>query len=163
MSGNLESFSSAEVASFWRFISSSVSRLVAILDGLGEEELQWRPPAPDANSLNVLAMHTLGNLEENILQTLCGEPAHREYDEEFRADNISAQAVADRWTSLRQRVESALAILTTSDLDSPRMHPRRGEITGRDVLIVVARHAAEHLGQAELTRDLMRAAQSPVA
>ena len=163
MSGNRESFSSAEVASFWRFISSSVSRLVSILDGLGEEELQWRPPAPEANSINVLAMHTLGNLEENILQTLCGEPVHREHDEEFRADKISAQAVEDRWTSLRLRVESALAMLTTSDLDRPRMHPRRGEITGRDVLIVVARHTAEHLGQAELTRDLMRAAQQPVA
>jgi hypothetical protein len=30
-------------------------------------------------------------------------------------------------------------------------------VTGRAILIVVARHAAEHLGQAELTRDLLRA------
>jgi hypothetical protein len=39
-------------------------------------------------------------------------------------------------------------------------HPRRGAISGREILIVVARHAAEHLGQAELTRDLWKARQS---
>lgn len=36
-------------------------------------------------------------------------------------------------------------------------HPRRGIITGRDVLIVVARHAAEHWGEAQLTPSLMKA------
>jgi hypothetical protein len=30
-------------------------------------------------------------------------------------------------------------------------------MTGRDVLIVVARHAAEHWGEAQLTRSLMKA------
>jgi hypothetical protein len=27
-------------------------------------------------------------------------------------------------------------------------------VTGREVLMILARHAAEHVGQAELTRDL---------
>ena len=35
-------------------------------------------------------------------------------------------------------------------------HHWRGEISGREVLIVVARHTAEHLGHAELTRDMAR-------
>jgi hypothetical protein len=43
-----------------------------------------------------------------------------------------------------------------------RQHPRRGPLSGREILIVVARHAAEHLGQAELTRDLMKAATGSV-
>jgi hypothetical protein len=33
-----------------------------------------------------------------------------------------------------------------------------GVLTGREVLLVVARHAAEHLGQVELTRDLTKEA-----
>ena len=41
--------------------------------------------------------------------------------------------------------------------DGTRAHPRRGTITGRDVLIVVARHAAEHWGEAQLTRSLLKA------
>ncbi len=40
---------------------------------------------------------------------------------------------------------------------APHHHPRRGWSTGREILLIVARHAAEHLGQAELTRDLLLA------
>ena len=48
-------------------------------------------------------------------------------------------------------------MLTRGDLDAAREHPRRGTLTGRDVLIVVARHTAEHWGEAQLTRSLMKA------
>ena len=41
-------------------------------------------------------------------------------------------------------------------LDRERTHPRRGALTAREVLIVVARHAAEHWGEAQLTRSLLR-------
>ena len=47
--------------------------------------------------------------------------------------------------------------MTRDDLDGARQHPRRGIITGRDVLIVVARHTAEHWGEAQLTRSLLKA------
>jgi hypothetical protein len=39
-----------------------------------------------------------------------------------------------------------------SEAETMRQHPRRGPLTGREILIVVARHAAEP------TRDLMKAA-----
>ena len=42
-------------------------------------------------------------------------------------------------------------------LDQPFTHPRRGQMSGRAILMVVIRHAAEHMGHAELTRDLIRA------
>jgi len=57
---------SREIASFWRFITSAIDRLIVCLDGLDQTELDWRP-LPDANSLYVLAVHTLANTEENIL------------------------------------------------------------------------------------------------
>ena len=149
-------FASGEVASFWRFISSSLTRLVALLDGLDAAELNWSPPARGANCVFVLAVHTLSNVEENILETLCGEPIDREREAEFDAIGISSETVRQRWDALRPPVEAALASLKSTDLDGHYQHPRRGELTGREVLIVVARHAAEHLGQAELTRDLLR-------
>jgi hypothetical protein len=58
---------------------------------------------------------------------------------------------------VRDRIAKSLGTLTRADLDAARQHPRRGTITGRDVLIVVARHAAEHWGEAQLTRSLMKA------
>ncbi len=160
MTKTFDNFASREVASFWRFISSSLARLVTLLDGLDADELNWRPPAPEANSLYALATHTLGNVEENVLETLGGESVHRDREAEFRASSSSAASVQQRWQALRPEVERALAAFTLADLDRPYEHPRRGMLTGREVLIVVARHAAEHLGQAELTHDLLRAHQA---
>jgi hypothetical protein len=44
-----------------------------------------------------------------------------------------------------------------AELAAMRTHPRRGPMSANEILLVVARHAAEHLAQAELTRDLLQA------
>jgi hypothetical protein len=150
-------FASLEAATFWRYISSTLDRLAELAITVEHDGLHWRPPTEDANSIAVLAVHTLWNAEENIIQTLCGTPAGRTRDEEFVVRPVTADDVRDHWADLRPRLEAALAQLTTADLDGDRSHPRRGVIKGREVLIVVARHTAEHLGQAELTRDLYNA------
>jgi len=149
---------SREIATFWRYIAGSLDRLVGILDGLGEQELNWCPPAEATNSLYTLAFHTLANAEENILGTLCGQPTERHREDEFTRCVTQATSLQDHWRDLRIRLEVALSALPSTELDAARTHPRRGQVEGRDILIIVARHAAEHLGQAELTRDLMNAA-----
>lgn len=146
---------SPEIQSFWRFIESSIDRLVACLDGLNEDELNWRPLS-DANSLFVLATHILGTAEENILGVLCGQQVDRQRQAEFATRGGSAEPIRLRWNELRERMSQGLVRLSPAKLDDEREHPRRGRQTGREVLIVVARHAAEHLGHAELTLDLLR-------
>ncbi len=147
-------FASTEVASFWRYIASSLDRLVEVAAGMSPEGLDWEPPAPDTNSVAVLVTHTLGNAEENLLETLCGQRVDRNCEGEFQQRDTTVAVLQHRWRELRPRLEAALSTLTSDDLEGDRPHPRRGTIPGREVLIVVARHAAEHLGQAELTRDL---------
>lgn len=146
-----------EIASFWRFITSAIDRLIVCLDGLDQTELNWRP-LPDANSLYVLAIHTLANTEENILGTLCGQAIKRNRPAEFMAQADSAETVRQQWQLLRERLQAALVELSPAELDREREHPRRGLLTGREVLLVVARHITEHMGQAQLTLDLLRAA-----
>lgn len=145
---------SPEAASFWRYISSSLDRLVQLSQTIDSDGLDWSPPAPGTNKIAVLVVHTLGNAEENILQTLCGQPVGRDRSGEFASRAATTDELRARWQDLRPRLKAALSQLTTVDLNSDKQHPRRGPIPGREVLIVVARHAAEHLGQAELTRDL---------
>jgi hypothetical protein len=53
-------------------------------------------------------------------------------------------------------VQQALENAPEAWLDQHYTHPRRGDMTGREILIKTVRHAAEHLGHAELTRDLLR-------
>ncbi|HEY8600869.1 MAG TPA: DinB family protein [Thermomicrobiales bacterium] len=148
-----------EALVFWRYIASSLDRLVACLNDLNAEGLNWRPPAPDANSLYVLATHTLGNAEENILQVLCGQAVGRDRAGEFAALGVTPAVVLARWQELRALLGEALTQLPPAGLGATYTHPRRGTLTGREILIVVARHAAEHLGQAELTRDLLQTAR----
>lgn len=140
------------------FISRSLERIVATLDGLDEAALAWRPPAEDANSLLAIATHALANAEDNILGTVCGEPVQRERAGEFVQTGVTPEQVRERWEALYQRISAAMGRLKARDLTAERGHPRRGPLSGREVLIVAARHAAEHQGEAELTRHLLDAA-----
>jgi hypothetical protein len=141
---------------YWGYISRAIDRLVACLNGLDEDELNWRP-LESANSLYVLATHMLGNLEENILGIMSGQPIHRDRDAEFTMQAFSADPVQKRWGELKERIGIGLAKLPAIALEREYKHPRRGALTGREVLLVVARHSTEHLGHAELTRDLLKA------
>jgi uncharacterized damage-inducible protein DinB len=153
-----------ETMLFWRYISSSIEQLLATLEGLSAQEINWSPIA-NANSLYVLATHTMGTTAENLLEVLCGKPVHRQREAEFAAQGNSPELLHAQWQTLRGQLQAQLAQLDDATLALERQHPRRGTITGRDVLIVVARHCAEHMGQAFLTRDLILAqrklAQAP--
>jgi hypothetical protein len=141
---------------FWRYITSSIDRLLATLDGLSVQEINWSP-LPTANSLYAIATHTLGTTAENLLEVLCGQAVHRQREAEFAAHGASLTPLQEQWQSLRPQLQAQLEQIANDDLDRIREHPRRGKVTGREVLIVVARHCAEHMGQAFLTRDLILA------
>lgn len=145
-----------ETMIFWRYISSSIDQILATLDGLTAEEINWSPIG-DANSLYVLATHTMGNATENLLKVLCEQPVDRQRDAEFTARGDSADALRTHWQTLRAQLQAQLEQIDDASLNAPRYHARRGAISGREVLIVVARHSAEHMGQAFLTRDLILA------
>ncbi len=149
-----------EATIFWRYISSSIDRLVSLALEIEDDGFRWEPPAPQTNSIAALAFHTLGNAQENILETLCGQSLNQSRAGEFTVRDRSMPELRERWETLRPRLEQALGDLSDEQLVTLCNHPRRGQISGREVLIVVARHTAEHLGQAELTRDLWQACQS---
>jgi hypothetical protein len=134
-----------------------VERLLDGLDGLIADELNWRPPAKEANSLYALAAHTIANAEENLLGTLCGRAIGRDHAAEFGATGEDAALLRSRWSAIRAACEQALAAVGPAELDRSYGHPRRGTLTGREILLLVARHVAEHEGQAQLTRDLVLA------
>ena len=145
-----------EVDIYWRRIKGTVDELVACLEGLDGVSLNWSP-LDDANSLYVLATHTMGNVRHNFLNVVCGLPITRDRDAEFVARGASAAEIEARWEELKAQIAEAIEELPDAELDRDKNHPHHGVITGREVLVVVAGHAAEHYGQAQLTRDLVRA------
>ena len=148
--------SSREIDLFWEKIGNTVDELVGCLEGLDSDALDWRP-LDDASSLYALATHTIGNVRHSFLSVLCGLPVTRERDAEFMVSGGSAAEIDARWNELTVQISDAIEELPATELDREWEHPRRGSINGRELLIVVARHAAEHYGQARLTRDLVKA------
>ncbi len=149
--------SSSVKRSIWDYAVSSVERLLGCLDGLDAAALNWQP-IPQANSLFVLATHMIGNIEETVWGIICGNPVERNREAEFQAQAVDPAALQQHWQLLRQKIDDQLATFSAADLAAMRTHPRRGPMSANGILIVVARHAAEHLAHAELTRDLLIAA-----
>jgi hypothetical protein len=102
----------------------------------------------------------MGSIEESLLGTLCGGTVNRDRDAEFVEYAVSGAELAERWRTLQDQLESGLRLLPDTMLEEQKNHPRRGPLTGRGVLLAALTHAREHLGQAELTRDLARATHS---
>jgi hypothetical protein len=138
-------------------LTGSIERIIACMDGLDADGINWRPPAPETNSLYVLAVHTMANAEQTVLVTLGGEDIPRDRDSEFAAVGASREWVDNRWANLKPRLEATINSLSMDDLNRDYEHARRGTISGWKALAIVTTHANEHVGHAELTRDLLKA------
>lgn len=150
-----------ELGTYADEIASMVERVETLLEGLDESELNWRPPAPETNSLYVLATHVLGNIEARVLGTVCGREVHRDRNAEFLARGGDATEPVGRARRLSGDIARALEALPSAALDEMR-HPKpslRGvgpqdEMSVREALMLVLVHGRAHIGHMELTRDL---------
>ena len=113
--------SSPEIDLFWRKIRSTVDELVACLEALDSDSLNWRP-LDDANSLHVLATHTIYNVRHNLLNVLCGLPVTRDRDAEFTASGGSAVEIEARCNELKDQISDAIEALPPAELDRERHH-----------------------------------------
>ena len=150
--------SDEQIQSLWTHISHSIDRIVSCLDGLPEEDLNWKP-LESANSLYALAIHMMANAADNILGLVGGQAIRRDREAEFRTQGTSAEAASTQWKDLKARISSTLGNLSDEALAEKYEHRRRGRLTGFEIMVTVARHAAEHVGHAELTLDLLAAAR----
>jgi len=138
-----------------------LDRLCQSVDGLSEAQLNWKPPAPEANSIYVIATHVLGNAEAWVLGIACGQPIERDRPAEFRAAGPDAAPIIARARDLSRRIEEALAALDEARVGELREAPphlfgagQPRSVTVREALMHVIEHAAIHLGQIDITRDL---------
>lgn len=131
-----------------------VERVIAATEGLTPAELAWRPAAKDANSLLVLAAHTVGAAERHILVSIAGYKPSRTRDEEFAAGG-DMSGVRARWEEVRREIIEVLDNLPPGRLDDDVPGPVSVRSV-QSIIVHVIAHAAEHAGQAELTRDLIQ-------
>jgi uncharacterized protein DUF664 len=132
-----------------------IERVMRATDGLTAEQLAWTPTAKDANSMVVLAAHTVGAAERHILVNIAGRKPGGTRDEEFAA-KADIAGVRARWEVVKPGIVDVLDNLPPGRLDEDLVGPVSTSSVQAMVVHSIA-HAAEHAGQAELTRDLLKA------
>jgi uncharacterized damage-inducible protein DinB len=150
-----------EIETYSKYIRKQISDIHASLKGLSDEQLNQSPDVPGANSGYVVASHVLGNVRAWVLGIACGQPLGRDRPAEF-ASSGTYEAFGKAAHALSSEIDEALAGLDPSTLDD-RFVPAQelwgegesNEISRREALAHVLEHASMHLGQIQLTRDML--------
>ena len=150
-----------DVETYSQYIRKQIASIRDCMAGLSEEQLNRAPSVAGANSMFVIGTHVLGNARAWALALVCGQPLRRDRPAEFASHGSHAEFVSAA-DALSAEIESALAAYHGADLDV-RFKPSQElwaagevqEVTKRIALADVLEHASIHLGQVQLTRDLV--------
>lgn len=140
-------------------VIQTLDKLWSCLEGLSDNQVRWQPCA-ETNSLSVLVKHVLGATKETLDVLWC-RPSLRQRQEEFlpvTREELNAYWVKER-AVLTQELQSLSAEVAARIYVHPRkriIHPNEDNITGINLLLDLYAHAQEHLGEAKLTRTLLK-------
>jgi uncharacterized damage-inducible protein DinB len=143
-------------AVYLRFCDEALVAMRDIVVELGDDLANRRPDLPGANSPFAILTHCLGVCGAWASTTNLGEAVPRDRAAEFTATG-PVVALADDTDRMRESLRQWVA---RADVDSPPANPdRRDEYaTQGEVLLHVYEELAQHRGQMEVTRDVLRAA-----
>jgi DinB superfamily len=124
------------------------------VEGVDRDVLNWKPH-PDANSIAVLVVHTLGS-EREMIRAVRLLSTERDRPAEFMAEAEAADLLAllDR---ADRELDEHIGSLTAADLTQMRPRGDRPPKPGLDWLLSNYGHAREHLAQIQLTKQLCEA------
>ncbi len=124
------------------------------LDSLPSEALDW-VSGPDMNSASVIITHLTGAERFLIGDLIMQDPSNRNRDAEFQVKMVPKQKLLQRLDDSEMYLKSAFEKLTLQDLDTERLHPRRGEqVKVSWALLHALDHVALHLGHLQMTAQL---------
>ena len=124
------------------------------LDGLTPAALDW-VPQPGMNSIGVMVFHLTGAERYLIGEVITGDNSDRDRDAEFKVQGMELNALLKRLADNRAYISGVLEGLTLADLETRRMFRHQREVTVGWVLGHALKHTATHMGQIQLTRELL--------
>ena len=141
------------------YTERAVDQMADIVAGLGDDLANRRPALPGANSPYAILRHCLGVMEFWGGQVIAGRAVERDRDAEFKATG----SVAGLVVATQQAKESFRADADAADPAAPPrgIHPGKGPpdletLSQGSALLHVLEEVTQHLGQMELTRDVLR-------
>jgi len=141
------------------YVERAVGQMADIVGDLGDDLANRRPALPGANSAYMILRHCLGVMEFWGGQVVAGRAVQRDRDAEFRATGPVAALIASAQdVKASFRADTAKADPgapprgTHPDMDRDELETR----TQGSALLHVLEEVTQHLGQMELTRDVLR-------
>jgi hypothetical protein len=142
------------------FVDCALDQMVDIVHQLGDEGANRRPDLAGANSAFAILTHCLGVMEFWGGSTVAVRAVTRDREAEFRAEG-QVEALVERTSAARRQLEMDMAHLQSSDSPPDAQGAKDAgapyRATKGAVLFHVLEELFQHLGQMELTRDLLRA------
>jgi uncharacterized protein DUF664 len=147
------------------YVDRAVAQMMGIVTGLGDDLANRKPALPGANSPYAILRHCLGVMEFWGGEVVAGREVIRDRPAEFRSHG----AAADLAAAARKALDQFRADAATAGFAAPprggaghRKQPDELEFTSQGhALLHVLEEVTQHLGQMELTRDVLRAAGDP--
>jgi uncharacterized damage-inducible protein DinB len=123
-------------------------------DGLTDDQLNWKPPAKDANAIGNLMSHILGAELASVVERVGGQAVKRDRAAEF-AERVTRDWLLQRRREVETQVRATLEKLTPADFERQVTAPGGGETPVRNFLAYLVSHLSGHMGQVILTRKLL--------
>lgn len=144
------------------FVDLALAQMAGIVEALGDDLANRRPGLPGANSPFAILTHCIGVMEYWGGATVAGRPVQRDREAEFTASGEVA-VLLERTDAARRRLRHDVTGLETlaepSHVVRDAADPVPYTETKGAVLLHVLEELFQHLGQMELTRDVLVAEQ----
>ena len=142
-------------------LGDSLDELRKALDGCSAEQLNRRPAGEDTNGLAVLAAHALGSTRSWLSLAVGAPLPERDRDAEFQVVEEDPAAFMERHDALAGECR---ALLETDHPFEParigtapwRTYGEEEPVTAAWALLHALEHLREHVGHAQLTRQLLQ-------
>jgi hypothetical protein len=141
------------------YVERTVGQMTDIVGELGDDLANRRPALPGANSPYVILRHCLGVMEFWGGHLVAGRVVQRDRDAEFRASGPVAALIAAARDGMASFRTDAAKADPGAPLRGTHPDPDRDELETRSqgsALLHVLEEVTQHLGQLELTRDVLR-------
>ncbi|MGJ0121224.1 DinB family protein [Williamsia sp. MIQD14] len=140
-------------------IDETLAAMRTIVADLGDDLANVTPPLPQTNSPYAIVFHCVELTKFWAGSVIGGEQIPRDRDAEFHATGTVAD-LCDALDDLRARVGDWLHIAVTEGVRDREVRGSTrtadiAEATPQWIVLHVVRELAQHLGQLELTRDVL--------
>lgn len=143
-----------------RLLAGQWDRYTAVVEALPDDALMWRPGDGTTNSVAQIVRHVLA-YQDFFLETARVESPIRDqaafeqmHEDSLRDDPVTRAELLEIIAAGRQRMDAHYTRLEAMDITEQVPAPSGRTVERLTILTRAPVHAGEHLGHAELTKQL---------